>query len=159
MAHLRKFTMYDSEIYRELANSSRDIGFYLPGLVKNTSFSNSNLVFKFTQSNFIGEFDFLICNNIGTPVGAIFASQEKAYNSLNVSYFIGSRYRRMGYMKSGLNEFIMYCKDNTEYYSLYFDVANSNIASLTLLKKLKANYIGVSSEGLIPLQRFEIVLM
>lgn len=159
MATLRKFSIYDSESFRILANSSVDIKRYCPFLVKKSPIDNSKLVLEFSQANFITEFDFLILNNVGLPVGGIFASQEKAYNSLNVSYFIGSRYRRMGYMKSGLNEFIMYCKDNTEYYSLYFDVANSNIASLTLLKKLKANYIGVSSEGLIPLQRFEIVLM
>lgn len=157
MVHLRKFTIHDSENYRRLSTSSGDIAQWVPDLVENSPISNANLVREFVEADFATEYDFIICSKIGTPVGAICASQEPVFNALNVSYFIGAGYRRLGYMKQALNIFINYCRESTPYDSLFFDVLPGNKASSNLIENFGAKNIGRFCE-LVYFERYELVL-
>ena len=141
MIKLRRFTEFDGPIYHNLANSNPDIAIYVPGLVEATPADTSELVRDFTQVDFVYEFDFIIENQYGIPIGIIDASRSFPYNGLSVSYFIGNGYRRRGYMKDALRAFITYCQKETNYKYLFFDINVKNEPSLKLIESFGGEYI------------------
>lgn len=154
MINLRAFTQSDAIWYAQITKSAGDISRYVPGVVGTSVCLTADLVRAFSLADFETEFDFVICNEIGTPVGALFASQDLVCNSLSVSYFIGNTYRNHGYMYSALMEFKNYCKTITNYHSLIFDIAMSNIKSKRLIEKLGAKSTGIFDEYFFS-ERFE----
>ena len=142
MAKIRQFKIEDVDKYFEICTSSGDIARYVPGLVEDTQSLCNTLVQGFASANFVDELAFAIVDEMDSLIGAIVASREYACNSINASYFIGGPYRRKGYAKKALETFIEYCKNNTSYWSIYFDIVPSNIASATLVKSFGAEAVG-----------------
>ena len=141
MSKIRKFKTEDAEAYFKICTSAGDIARYVPGLVEDTQSLCQSLVGDFANVNFSDEFAFAI-DEMGSLIGAIVASREYACNSINASYFIGGQYRRNGYAKKALSDFVEYCRSNTSYWSIYFDIVPSNIASATLVKSFGAESVG-----------------
>ena len=142
MAKIRQFKIEDVDKYFEICTSSGDIARYVPGLVEDTQSLCNTLVQGFVGANFVDELAFAIVDDKDTLVSIIVASREYCCNSLNASYFIGGQYRRNGYAKKALSDFVEYCRSNTSYWSIYFDIVPSNIASATLVKSFGAEAVG-----------------
>ena len=144
---LRPFTSRDICAYHEMTRSA-DIARYIPNVIAKKSTQTLDLIYKFQDVNFKTDFAFIIEvtseSGVSCPVGALFASLEPCMNSLNVSYFIGNRHRKMGYMTEALQKFIAYCKHETPFYSLVFDDAPQNAISKRLIISLGGTTMGES---------------
>lgn len=156
---LRKLTVWDTETYYELSQAS-DIKKHLPWMSKDSLYASVPIVYQLANANFENSFAFMIENaNCSLPVGIIEATSNSCYNSLDVTFFIGTSHRNMGYMKAAIHKFVTFVKENTNYYSLFFDVASSNTKAERLLYNVGATYLGILPDWpLEQIERFEIVL-
>ena len=159
---LRPFKTQDISAYHELSHSSGDIAFYFPYVVARDQNGTANLFYEqFLTADFERSFAFIIelTDENGThPIGAIFADLDDVFDSLNVSFFISLRYRRMGYMKEALKKFISFAKHETPFYSFVFDIRTGNDACKQLIKSLGGVSLGDAPMTVFKTyERFEIV--
>ena len=136
MITLRHLKETDAHRFHKLAHSSPDIKQYIPGIVRYDEEETKMFVSLWAKN----EYAFMISAN-KVPVGAIFAEINDVYNGLNIYYFLGKRFRGKKYMKKAIREFIVFCRNNTPFDYLLFDIEATNEASRNLVKSLGAECI------------------
>ena len=159
---LRPIQFRDTQVYFDLTHSDLDIKHYMPEKVKDTLAQTGEFLGKYERADFQTEYAYIIELHSSDgifPIGALFASASPIYNSLTVTYFIGKRYRRQGYMKEALRKFAAFIRHETHYCSLFFDVQSSNQTCKNLVQHIGANSIGISPISVFEqFERFELKL-
>ena len=139
---LRPFTMMDVQDY---FNITRDelVRKYTPGIYT-VSLLETEFFFKmcYTKQDFLHDFYIGIEEKKEKKlIGGIIVTQNQYSEIFDCSYFISKNYRQKGYMLEALESFL---KNFPITGSLLFEINNSNLASLNLIKKIE----GIEELGL-----------
>ena len=137
---LRTPTVWDARTYDKLYRSNPDIQSYVSDMGRENLTQVALLMDSYACFDFINNYAYIIEDAIFGPVGAMQASANKDYNSLDMHFFIGNAYRNCGYMQEAIKLFASVLK-GTSYYSLLFDIPKGNIPATKLVVKLGAETI------------------
>ena len=137
---LRTPTVWDARTYDQLYRSNPDIQFYVSDMGGKNLTQVALLMDSYARLDFINSHAYIIEDTILGPIGAMQASANKDYKSLDMQFFIGNTYRNNGYMQEAIRLFASILK-STSYYSLLFDIPKGNIPATNLVVKLGAKAI------------------